>query len=38
MMEVARVRFVEHMGRRIVILDFGDIGDLDEGLAAVPVS
>ena len=35
MTDVARVRFMEHMGRRIVLLDFAGITDLDDGLAAV---
>jgi hypothetical protein len=30
-----RVRFIEHQGKRIVLLDFAGITDPDQGLAAV---
>ena len=30
-----RVRFIEHKGKRIILLDFAGITDLDKGLAAV---
>ena len=35
MTDVDRVRFMEHQGRRIILLDFAGITDLDDGLAAV---
>jgi hypothetical protein len=30
-----RVRFIEHLGRHIVLLDFAGITDLEQGLAAI---
>ena len=35
MTDVNRVRFIEYEGRRIILLDFAGITDLDDGLAAV---
>jgi hypothetical protein len=32
---MSRVRFLDHHGRRIILLDFAGITDVEEGLAAV---
>jgi hypothetical protein len=32
---MARVRFIEHKGKRIILLDFAGITDLSQGLVAV---